>query len=339
MLGIIDYASLIAIGYSLVSACILLVIYFIYIDSLNKSHIALFSCFFLTAGLCGLQIGHLQYILNEFEALNNFFYRLCILTVPPSFYFFSREILFPDLKITPTLLLNLLPVLLIFSSDNNNVVILISFALGTIYCLWLCFILFKVRKLRKRFKEEFLFFSLFSIMALLILAVGIFVAYTHTEWFYWIYANSIALAYILVVFMLLAKPNVVLELNEALALGYLQSTLLKIDIQEKLNSLNNLMEEEKVYQDENLNLSHLAKRLNLSSHQLSELINTHFGKNYSRYIRDIRIEEAQKLLVNEPEASVLSISMQVGFRSQSNFYSAFKEVCGVSPAQFRSNPN
>jgi AraC-like DNA-binding protein len=47
------------------------------------------------------------------------------------------------------------------------------------------------------------------------------------------------------------------------------------------------------------------------------------------------VDAAKALLVNAPSQSILSISMDTGFRSQSAFYAAFKEVTGQSPGEFR----
>jgi AraC-like DNA-binding protein len=91
----------------------------------------------------------------------------------------------------------------------------------------------------------------------------------------------------------------------------------------------------KAYQDEKLNLSSLADQLGLSSHQLSELVNTRLGRGFSKYVRDCRVEAAKTLLVSAPSQSILSISMDTGFRSQSAFYAAFKEATGQSPGDWR----
>ena len=97
---------------------------------------------------------------------------------------------------------------------------------------------------------------------------------------------------------------------------------------------------DKHFQNEDLSLSNLADSLELSSHQLSELINSHFGYGFPRYIRDQRINEAKRLLIEEPATSVLAVSMETGFKSQSNFYTAFKDITGLSPGQFRKkSPN
>ena len=53
-------------------------------------------------------------------------------------------------------------------------------------------------------------------------------------------------------------------------------------------------------------------------------------------MRSTRVEAAKKLLVAEPNSSVLSISLETGFKSQSSFYAAFKDITGKSPGAFRT---
>jgi transcriptional regulator GlxA family with amidase domain len=94
----------------------------------------------------------------------------------------------------------------------------------------------------------------------------------------------------------------------------------------------------KAYQDESLSLASLAGTVGVSSHQLSELINTRLGIGFSRYVRECRVRAAKALLMSAPARSILSIGMDVGFRSQSAFYAAFKEVTGQSPGDYRRSP-
>jgi transcriptional regulator GlxA family with amidase domain len=98
-----------------------------------------------------------------------------------------------------------------------------------------------------------------------------------------------------------------------------------------------MMDDEQAYTDESLNLSRLAKALGLSPHQLSELVNTRFGVGFSRFVREHRIAAAQRMLLAEPDASVLSVGLAVGFTSQSNFYAAFREITGDVPGRYRQN--
>ena len=57
--------------------------------------------------------------------------------------------------------------------------------------------------------------------------------------------------------------------------------------------------------------------------------------NVSTYIRQQRILAAEKMLLQQPQVSVLAIGLSVGFNSQSAFYAAFKALHGMAPGQFR----
>jgi len=77
--------------------------------------------------------------------------------------------------------------------------------------------------------------------------------------------------------------------------------------------------------------------MELTPHQLSELVNRQFGVNFSRYIREQRVNAAKAILESEPKSSVLSIGLEAGFGTQSNFYAAFKEITGMSPGAYRKS--
>jgi AraC-like DNA-binding protein len=165
--------------------------------------------------------------------------------------------------------------------------------------------------------------------------MGILVPYVDNNYFYYFYANSIALAFILIITSFIIFPELLNDIAAMATLSYASSTLKGMDIEGSLHRLNDLMMVEKLYQNEKLNLSMLADAMELTSHQLSELINVHFGKSFSRYIREQRIEEAKSLLASQPDSSILAISLETGFKSQSNFYAAFKEITGQSPGDYR----
>ena len=82
-------------------------------------------------------------------------------------------------------------------------------------------------------------------------------------------------------------------------------------------------------------LASLAAELGITGHQLSELVNSRLGVGFSRYVRERRVEAAKALLISAPSQSILSVSLDTGFRSQSAFYAAFKEIMGQSPGDFR----
>jgi AraC-like DNA-binding protein len=151
------------------------------------------------------------------------------------------------------------------------------------------------------------------------------------------YTHSIGISFILVIAALIVFPDLLEQLVEVSQLSYSASTLKDLDVNAYTEKLDQLMAQSKLYQNEKLTLGMTAEAMELSAHQLSELVNREFGMNFSRFIRERRVEAAKTILVREPDSSVLSISLEVGFSTQSNFYAAFKEITGMSPGAYRKS--
>ena len=116
---------------------------------------------------------------------------------------------------------------------------------------------------------------------------------------------------------------------------YAVSRIGGLDVTELIASLKHLMEVERVYCDEDMDLTKTAELLEIKPHQLTELLNVHTGKNFNTYINEYRVGEARRLLVEEKDRSIISIAHAVGFNSQSSFYSVFVNLTGRSPGKFR----
>jgi AraC-like DNA-binding protein len=106
---------------------------------------------------------------------------------------------------------------------------------------------------------------------------------------------------------------------------------------EILDKLKQLMEQEKIYKDNNLSLPKLARRLAVSPHLLSQVLNQKLGRNFFNFISQQRIEEAKKMLLDPhyQPFNVLEIALEVGFNSVSTFNSLFKKQTGLTPSEFR----
>ncbi len=206
---------------------------------------------------------------------------------------------------------------------------------GTCAALHLGQLVFKLRAQRRWFLLEFRVLVLFAIMAVLIAAASFAAPMLGWRHFAAIYAVLISVSFALVLYLLLRFPDITSKTEEAVANTYAVSTLSSVDCENVVVDIKRLFEAEKIYEDENLSLNKLAELTKLSSHQLSELINTQFEMGFSRLVRRYRVEAAKKMLIDEPRASVLSVGLSVGFTSQSNFYVAFKELTGAVPGQFR----
>ena len=328
--------SILSIGFSVFSAVLLFVAYVFFLSNVNKTWFSVASCFGVLTCLIILQLSHLDYFINDTAVLETRWYRAWLLLAPTMFFFFSRATLLPEAKLSPILLLFFFPSTLNLI-DRTEIVVPLNFLIGMGFALWLAFIIFGMRSQRRRFVAEMFFFSLFSLIALLVLVVGIATPYIESRYLYIIYTHGIAISFFLIISALIIFPELLDELAEAVKMSYVSSTLTDVDVEEMIQKLDNLMIIEKMYQNDNLNLAMVAEELKLSPHQLSELVNVKFGINFSRYIRDQRVAAAKKLLVSEPDASVLAIGLETGFKSQSNFYAAFKEITNMSPGSYRKS--
>jgi len=103
-----------------------------------------------------------------------------------------------------------------------------------------------------------------------------------------------------------------------------------------LLSLNKAFIDGKVYMDSNISLAKIAKIVQCTPHALSQAINEKHQKTYFEYIGEYRIEEAKRLLIQNPGIKISDIAYQVGYNSLSAFNTAFKKRSGSTPSNFRN---
>jgi len=116
---------------------------------------------------------------------------------------------------------------------------------------------------------------------------------------------------------------------------YTKSHLDRVDLTSLRKQIIILMEEEKLFCDEDLSLARLSDILSITQHQLSQFLNTYYQQNFNNFINNFRVNEAKKILLEEPKRQTLSVAFAVGFNSYSAFHAAFKRFTGLSPVQFR----
>jgi ligand-binding sensor domain-containing protein/AraC-like DNA-binding protein len=118
---------------------------------------------------------------------------------------------------------------------------------------------------------------------------------------------------------------------------YKSSTLNHHKSRTYLNRLLKIMEEEKPYLDPELSLQTLAKRMEITKEDLSQVINEQLDRNFKNFINEYRIEEAKKKLLDpkEDQFVLMKIAFDVGFNSKSVFNASFKKFTGMSPSQYR----
>ncbi|PIQ09702.1 MAG: hypothetical protein COW71_05035 [Ignavibacteriales bacterium CG18_big_fil_WC_8_21_14_2_50_31_20] len=154
---------------------------------------------------------------------------------------------------------------------------------------------------------------------------------------YLIYTSLIinfVFANLLLIFSLTHSENQIE--NEEKATKYKNSNLDNSQKKEYSIKLKDLLEQEKVFLKNDLTLNHISSKLEISTRNLSQIINEIFQKNFYDLINFYRVEEAKKaLLTHGKNKTILEIIYEVGFNSKSAFNTAFRKNTGLTPSEFK----
>jgi AraC-like DNA-binding protein len=97
------------------------------------------------------------------------------------------------------------------------------------------------------------------------------------------------------------------------------------------------MQSERLYADHDLRVGSLAHLIGIPEYQLRQKINQSLGyRNFNQFVNRYRIEEAGVLLLENTRTPILTVALEVGFRSISSFNTAFQAQFGVSPTKYRN---
>ena len=104
--------------------------------------------------------------------------------------------------------------------------------------------------------------------------------------------------------------------------------------------MKDYLEQSRRYTDPELKMSDIAEVLRLSSSRLSQIFSLHLKENYYEFINRYRLEEFKRLLAAEEyrKYTLTALSEMSGFR-KSNFYSTFRRIEGMTPAEYLKKHN
>ena len=152
-----------------------------------------------------------------------------------------------------------------------------------------------------------------------------------------IIAAFISLIIYIISFTVVRKSLFFHEPNERSARKYEKSSLTQEIQSATLGKLEAVMLAEKPFLDPGFSMPALSKRLGVSTHHLSQILNEELKQSFFDFLGAYRIGEAQRLLADEGNAHIKieEIGQMVGYNSKSAFNTAFRKIAGCTPSEYR----
>ena len=100
------------------------------------------------------------------------------------------------------------------------------------------------------------------------------------------------------------------------------------------------LEKEKPYLNPDFQLSDLRQVLPLNRSYLSRFINSAYGCSFYQWVNGLRIEEAKRLMIEQPELKIQDVAELCGFSNQKVLWRTFVNETGMSPSEWKAKfPN
>ncbi len=109
-----------------------------------------------------------------------------------------------------------------------------------------------------------------------------------------------------------------------------------VQIESWKTKIDDLMQLEKLYENENLTLTLLSKKLSSNPSVISKVINQGYQLNFNDFINQYRVKAVQEKMRNGEHLhqTLLSLAFDCGFNSKATFNRAFKKVANSSPKEW-----
>ncbi len=107
-----------------------------------------------------------------------------------------------------------------------------------------------------------------------------------------------------------------------------------LDYRPMMELLNRAQQIYDMHFDDSSKLALAIKQLGVSRNHLTRLFRQQLHMTPTEYLHRLRLARATQLL-EETDASTLSISLACGFGSLSTFYECFKKQLGATPTEYR----
>jgi len=170
----------------------------------------------------------------------------------------------------------------------------------------------------------------------------LWIPFTVAGYFYHLGVQAYYPLYLLLVLMItwmaaraFLRPEIGMQAGTAPIL----KPLLPTELKQKGIWLKKVVKANRYYQDPELSLSSLAEKLELTTHELSRIINTVLKKSFNDFINEYRVADVVRKMQDPAydHITLLGISFESGFNSQSTFNRIFRQMTGKSPLEYKNN--
>jgi AraC-like DNA-binding protein len=102
------------------------------------------------------------------------------------------------------------------------------------------------------------------------------------------------------------------------------------------NQIEALIQSQRLYENPELSLTDVARKLQTNTSIISKTINQGFDMNFNDFINNYRIEAVKKMFANgeHKKSTLLGIAYDCGFNSKATFNRAFKKNTNLSPKEY-----
>lgn len=96
-----------------------------------------------------------------------------------------------------------------------------------------------------------------------------------------------------------------------------------------------LMDQEEVWKDPDLNLSHMSRLCATNATYLNRVIQQRFGRGFKDLLNAKRVAGVAAQIEQDPEIDIQSAFFNAGYRSRTTAWRNFKDIMGQSPAEYK----
>ena len=269
------------------------------------------------------------------------------LALGPLIYFYVLKLTRPEYKISNKDLLHFIPALLEQAIHLNPLIQFLAL-ISTITYLYFSHGLIERYYRRQKFNWGDRYRAELRWLHKLLAGFGLlwllWIPYTAIAYFYYQHQLSIQLYYpfYLAVTVMLICMSAVAYLRPEAGAPVAAAPSLKPPLPAEMKQmgiwLKKAVQTGRYYQYPELSLTLLAERLELTTHELSRIINTVLKKSFNDFINEFRVAEAARKMQDPAydHITLLGIAFESGFNSKSTFNRAFRQMTGKSAAEYKN---